>query len=221
MSTIAAGYSTNRRVTASTILRWIAGSILAGFGLIAYVIAAGHYATYAEPAYGNYWPERGWLIAHIAGGTVALFLGPFQLFSGLRRRSLRYHRLLGKLYLGGVAVGSVAAFYLACTTSPLVSMTFSIGLFLLGVAWSSSTAMAFLAIRNRNIDVHKEWMIRSYVVTYAFVTFRVWLDLPVFHSIAMPERLGLMSWMCWALPLLLTELALQWKRTVGKGVRTR
>ena len=33
------------------------------------------------------------------------------------------------------------------------------------------SGMALIAIRRRNFIQHKEWMIRSYVVTFAFVTF--------------------------------------------------
>jgi hypothetical protein len=33
--------------------------------------------------------------------------------------------------------------------------------------------MAFLAIRRRQITQHQDWMIRSYVVTFAFVFFRM------------------------------------------------
>jgi hypothetical protein len=41
------------------------------------------------------------------------------------------------------------------------------------VNWVTTTTRAYLAIRRSLIDQHKEWMIRNYVVTFAFVTFRV------------------------------------------------
>ena len=207
-------YSPRMHVTFPAVLKWLAVAGLAILGLMAYVLTAGRYVNYSEATFTRYWPERGWLITHILGGTIALFTGPTQFFTGLRRKRMKLHRLLGKIYLGGVAIGSAAAFYLSCKTAPQVSWNFSVSLFLLAVAWSSSTAMAFVAIRNRNVEVHKEWMIRSYVVTYAFVSFRLLYNVPVFAAIPLPERLGLMGWMCWAPPLLFTEIALQWKRTV-------
>jgi hypothetical protein len=35
-----------------------------------------------------------------------------------------------------------------------------------------TSGLAFVAIKKQLYDQHKEWMIRSYVVTFAFVTFR-------------------------------------------------
>jgi len=37
-------------------------------------------------------PRRRWLATHIAGGSLALLAGPFQFWSGLRRRSMLIHR---------------------------------------------------------------------------------------------------------------------------------
>jgi Predicted membrane protein (DUF2306) len=42
----------------------------------------------------------------------------------------------------------------------------------LALAWMLTTGMALIAIRRSLVDQHKEWMIRSYVVTFGFVTFR-------------------------------------------------
>jgi Predicted membrane protein (DUF2306) len=45
-------------------------------------------------------------------------------------------------------------------------------LFMLCVAWVVTTGMALYAIRERRIEQHREWMLRSYTVTFAFVTYR-------------------------------------------------
>ena len=79
-------------VTPSSILRWVVAGILTVLGLMSYVVAAGRYTSYSPEVYSNYWPERGWLILHILGGTVALFTGPVQFLTGLRRRKMRLHR---------------------------------------------------------------------------------------------------------------------------------
>ena len=70
--------------------------------------------------------------------------------------------------------------------------------------------MAFVAIRIKNIEQHKQWMIRSYVVTFAFVTFRL-LDevLGRRHILSDDERGKLLAWSCWAIPLLFAEVVIQ------------
>ena len=40
----------------------------------------------------------------------------------------------------------------------------------LASAWLVTTAMAYYSIRKGLVALHKEWMIRAYVVTFAFVT---------------------------------------------------
>jgi hypothetical protein len=57
-------------------------------------------------------------------------------------------------------------------------------------------------------------MIRSYVVTYGFVVFRVIQDSKLLESFKV-ESLALSAWLCWTIPLLFAEMALQWRRTVG------
>jgi hypothetical protein len=62
----------------------------------------------------------------------------------------------------------------------------------------------------RQITLHKEWMIRSYVVvTFGFVFFRLRSNWPVSLGIGTrPEIVSAVSWLCWALPLLVVEVVL-------------
>jgi hypothetical protein len=177
-----------------------------------WILAAAPYLRLDPTQFGPvYWPRRYGLLAHIGGGTVALLAGPVQLWLGETRSALAWHRKIGTLYLIGVAVGAAAAFYLSITT-PL-GWIFATGLFMLAIAWTVTTGMAYVAIRRRAIEQHREWMIRSYVVTLAFVVFRaVVAALTVADVGSHPERIALAAWLCWAVPLLLLEPCLQWKR---------
>jgi hypothetical protein len=76
--------------------------------------------------------------------------------------------------------------------------------------------MAIVAVRRGAIEQHQEWMIRSYVVTFAFVTFRsLWSILQRAGVGTTQEQLGVASWFCWAVPLLILEVALQGRRILG------
>ena len=93
---------------------------------------------------------------------------------------------------------------------------FGAGLFGLAVAWVATTTLAYLAIRRSLIDQHKEWMIRSYVVTFAFVTFRV--IQPALQAARIGtelEQLAAAAWACWAVPLLITELVIQGRKVLA------
>jgi uncharacterized membrane protein len=165
-------------------------------------------------ALARYWPRRWWLLAHITAGTLALLTGPVQLWLGISRRAMRVHRRLGVAYVASVGVGSIAAFYLAAHTD--LGWMFGAGITGLGAAWVVTTTMAIAAVRRGLIEQHQDWMIRSYVVTFAFVTFRVlWILLQFADVGTLREQLGVSSWFCWAVPLLVAEAVLQGRRIAG------
>jgi hypothetical protein len=59
-------------------------------------------------------------------------------------------------------------------------------------------------------------MIRSYVVTFAFVTFRVIQPgLQAAHIGTPLEQLAAASWACWAVPLLIAELVIQGRKVLA------
>jgi uncharacterized membrane protein len=169
--------------------------------------AVPYIVDYTEAAYRRYWPNRQSLLIHIAGGTVALFAGPFQLWSGLRARFRRLHRVVGYAYVTGIAVSASSSFYLAFFTTP----DFGLALFILAVVWWVSIVMALVAARNRRIDAHREWMIRSYIVTFSFVSYRALVSLSVFQGLG-AGRHATVLWISWVLPMMLFELLLQWDR---------
>lgn len=162
-----------------------------------------------------YWPRRWWLLTHITGGIVALMSGPVQLWLGLTERRPALHRKLGVVYMAAIVVSSTAAYYLAFHTD--ISVVFGAGLASLATAWLITIGLAYVAVRRFLIEQHKEWMIRSYVITTAFVMFRVIVagvaivrggDVPV-------SALEIASWICWALPLVIAEAWIQGRKILA------
>jgi uncharacterized membrane protein len=171
-----------------------------------------HYLSYDAVTYDDLWPRRFGLIPHMIGGVVAILVGLVQLWLGLTGRTYAWHRALGRVYLGAVALASAGAFYLALTIDPK-HFPYAIGLFSLGVAWLLTTGMAYLAIRRGAMQQHREWMIRSYIVTFGFVTFRVFDQLFVGWKIASEIEVDTaMAFACYAIPLLLAEPLLQLRK---------
>ncbi len=170
------------------------------------------YTHYDPQNYGDFWPRRFGLLLHIAGGLTALTVGLIQIWLGLTGRTSGRHPSLGRVYVTGVALGSAGAYYLALTL-PVKYAAYGAGLFMLATAWLITTSMAILAIRRGDYEQHREWMIRSYTVTFAFVTFRLighWLAGLAFA--AADDIDTIMAWGCWSVPLLIAEPLLQWRR---------
>jgi hypothetical protein len=174
------------------------------------------YGSFDPGAYDALWPRRFGLLAHLVGGTVAILAGVGQLWLGLTDRTAGLHLPLGRIYVSAVAVGAVGGLYLALTTCG--GFVFAAGLIGLAIAWVVTTGMAVLAIHHRALHQHREWMIRSYIVTFAFVTFRVFEHLLTSLKVASPEQIdNLMAFACWALPLLLAEPLIQLGKIRPRG----
>lgn len=211
MHTTLAAPSGTRRLSAGAVAGLV---IVALIGMMFVVHDALPYFRLTEVQFGRYSPHKPWLLLHITGGIIALLSGPVQLWLGLTDRNVRTHRRLGIVYIASVALSASAGYYLAFNTR--FGWVFGTGLASLATAWIVTTGLAFAAIRRHLYEQHKEWMIRSYVVTTAFVTFRLFFEIFRWTAIGtVPERLTAMAWICWAVPLLVTEAVLQGRKILA------
>jgi uncharacterized membrane protein len=187
-------------------------AVSGGFALWFIVHKVYLYTSYNAATYDALWPRRYGLIPHLLGGMVAILAGLVQIWLGLTGRTGALHRALGRVYVAGVAVGSAGSFYLALTIDPKY-FAYAAGLFALACAWVLTTSMALLAIHRRAIEQHREWMLRSYVVTFAFVTFRLTERILLDWKVAPEMEVDtFLAFACWAVPLLLAEPLLQWRK---------
>ncbi len=172
------------------------------------------YFGFDKEAFGRYWNYKWALIGHISGGLLALVIGPFQFSTTFRNKFMITHRLLGRIYLTAILIGTISSTYLAWTSAYRVNFSWAFGLQGLAFAWITTALMAYVSVMRGRILQHKEWMIRSYVVTFAFVTFR-WLNELTIVKNLMPEfaeRGPTVIWFSWTIPLLITEIVLSWKK---------
>ncbi|GHE12566.1 DUF2306 domain-containing protein [Streptomyces alanosinicus] len=110
---------------------------------------------------------------HIMMASLALLAGPFQFSTVLRVRFPAVHRWSGRVYVLGVAVGSVAAVVMSFASSIAFDGFFGFGG--LAALWAWATWRGYRAIRDRDLPSHRAWMIRSFALAYAAVTLRAWL----------------------------------------------
>jgi uncharacterized membrane protein len=192
-------------------------SILTGLLICYYVITrAFPMLIVTEENYGTYFfPRAIWLFPHIVLSIIATVIGPFQFIPKIRNNYLKVHRKLGRVYIICVILSGILGMYLATTSN--VNLPYAVGLFGLGFTWSTSAIMAFVSIKNKKIELHKDWMIRSYVITFAFVSFRFVEDILQSLNIGSGEEvLVLMSWACWAIPLFIAEIFIQGRKIKKK-----
>ncbi len=144
------------------------------------------------------------LMLHITGAILALIIGPFQFLPKLRKgHFLKFHRLLGRVYLISVLLGGIGGFYMSLFAygGPPAQL----GFFVLAALWLISGFMAYWLIRQKDIEGHKHWMIRNFSLTFAAVTLRLWL--PLFQLLGIDFELGyiIIAWLCWIPNLVFAE----------------
>jgi uncharacterized membrane protein len=185
------------------------------------IIAVNVYFVYNFPLqHFNYeaWNEQfgPLLTLHIVFGMIAILIGPFQFFPSVRKKYPRFHRLTGKIYLISVLIAAIAATILAVSHNLIADRRFVFGTGLLGLAaaWLITSGLAYWALRTRNFVQHREWMVKRYVVTCGFTTFRLFaVSVNSYMQLDYDKDLsGIMAWACWSVPLLVTEAIIQSKK---------
>ena len=124
--------------------------------------------------------DRFVLIPHVLAALAAILIGPFQFSASFRQRHLKRHRILGRIYVGAVAIASTAAFLLNMHDSN--GMNWANGT--MAIVWFLCTFCAFLTARNRQIAVHRQWMTRSYVFTLNFIFTRLLNPIPAYFNMS-------------------------------------
>jgi uncharacterized membrane protein len=166
----------------------------------------------------RFYTFRWLLVPHAFAGLIALVLGPTQFSTRLRRRNLRLHRILGRLYVGAVVVAAPFAFAIGIYHEPLVLMFPTCTQSLL---WAVTTCAAFVNARSRRITQHWQWMVRSYCVTFIFVTSRLVQAIPALAGMSRATFAAIL-FMLQLLAVLGPDLVFNWqdvftaRRATGK-----
>ncbi|MGH9529557.1 MAG: DUF2306 domain-containing protein, partial [Terriglobales bacterium] len=122
------------------------------FGLmLAYVI--GHNESFLihpnDAIWHHYEPFKWWLLPHGIAGACALLLGPMQFSDRLRQRYAKLHRVMGRIYVGGVFVAGPLGLYIQHFNERSGSpRSFSIAAGTQAVLWIITTGIALLFILN-------------------------------------------------------------------------
>jgi len=201
-STVSPPRSTSSRFK---IILWVA------LGLITlFVVITSELLLYTDyPMYHAYRlqviADRHLLIPHTLAGTFALLIGPINFSSRFRQRHLQLHRILGYIYVISVFAGSFTGIALAAGRPGLPGTSMQ------AAAWMVCTTVAFIAARNRQITVHRQWMARSYAVTFTFVSSRVLNLVPAYWS-HLGDVLSAVGVIAFTLAsLLIVDIGLNWQ----------
>lgn len=150
-----------------------------------------------------------WLFyQHIGFGAISMLTGWTQFSKKLRARNINFHRMLGKIYVPAVILSGSAGLYLSFFATGGVVAGFGFGV--MAALWLFTTVMAFIKVKNGEIEEHQNWMIRSYALCWAAVTLRIWL--PLLQGVVGLEFMSaylLVAWLCWVPNLAVAEVVVR------------
>jgi uncharacterized membrane protein len=152
---------------------------------------------------------------HIAASAVALTIGAFQFLKPLRRRHPQVHRWTGRVYVGACVIGGIAGGAIALYTS--AGLVAGWGFFILALLWVPFTLLALAAAMRRDFVAHERWMVRSFALTFAAVTLRLYLPfgaMTVGFEVAYP----IIAWAAWVPNLIVAEIWLRGRVSTTRAI---
>lgn len=150
---------------------------------------------------------------HIGFGGLAMLTGWSQFGRKLRNKRIMLHRNLGKVYVVSCLLSGMGGLYISFYATGGLVTAFGFGA--LAVLWLLTTSKAYFSIRSRNIEEHQRWMIRSYALTFAAVTLRIWLPAMQISGIEFLLAYRIVSWLCWVPNLLFAEWRIRKTKTLA------
>jgi len=144
--------------------------------------------------------------SHILFGGLALLIGWVQFSKKWRSKRIDQHRFIGKIYLLAVLISGITGLYISYHASGGIGT--KLGFALLAIAWLYTSTKAFTSIKNKKIIQHQKWMIRSYALTFAAVTLRIYLPL-LQQFLDFGEAYAIVSWLCWVPNLIVAEFLIK------------
>ncbi|MBA3525540.1 MAG: DUF2306 domain-containing protein [Sphingomonas sp.] len=145
----------------------------------------------------------------MVGGVSIIVAGGGALYIGWTKKAFKRHKWFGYTYLGLGSIMALSALALS-VEAPHEPRSLYVATGTLAAVWLAVAAMALRSARNRRFLVHRDWMIRSYVLTWTFVGCRIATNVNVFPNLG-PESVTAAIWVNWIVPFVVCEIALQWK----------
>lgn len=192
----------------NAILKKVGWSVMALLALLLFIVASPYLTRNPEV----YFPEQkmvymahtAGIVVHVGAAMLAIIIGPFQFLPrSITKRYLRFHRWLGRIYLVSVLISGLAGLYMA--QFAYGGLPARLGFALLAISWLFSGLMAYHRIRNKEVQSHRQWMIRNYALTFAGVTLRLWIPIFLAAGYEFAEAYIAIAWLCWVPNLMVAE----------------
>jgi uncharacterized membrane protein len=148
---------------------------------------------------------------HIFIAGISLLIGWLQFSQRLRKKNIKLHRIIGKVYVISALISGITGLYLAFfATGGIIS---TLGFASLAVTWLYTTYFAYTTIKKGKIKLHENLMIYSYAACFGAVTLRLWLPIltQLFDEFIVAYRI--VSWLAWVPNILVAYFLVNKKKS--------
>lgn len=162
-----------------------------------------------DPVWHHYQPFKWWLLPHGLAGACALLLGPMQFSDRLRQRFTKLHRIVGRIYVGGVFVAGPLGLYIQFFNERVGGpRSFSVAAGVQATLWMLTTGIALALILKGKVQQHRQWMTRSFAVALIFLEVRVIAGVTRWETLGTPA-IETIVWGCIAFSVVAADIVLQ------------
>jgi uncharacterized membrane protein len=125
----------------------------------------------------------------------------------LRQRFTKLHRVLGRIYVGGVFIAAPLGFYVQYFQERFGAVrSFSLAASVQATLWILTTAIALAFILKGKVQQHRQWMTRSFAVALVFLEVRVIAGLGGWEN---PVFVETIVWISLAFSIFSADIVLQ------------
>ncbi|MDQ3550913.1 MAG: DUF2306 domain-containing protein, partial [Bacteroidota bacterium] len=101
------------------VFSFLGWAVIIGFSIYFFIDNVAVYLSgYRSKNFGSsFFNNQFWVVSHLIGGSIALFLGPLQFWKGIRTRYVQFHRTIGKIYIIGAIITGLSALRLSLVST--------------------------------------------------------------------------------------------------------
>lgn len=158
--------------------------------------------------------HRGLTLLHVVPGALYLVFAPLQFSKRIRRR-LTFHRWNGRVMIVLGLLSVLPGLWFGIVM-PFGGVGEAVVIAAAGTLFAGALVRAYVAIRRKQIDVHREWMLRAFAAAIAISMVRVFAgvyDVALAPSGWTAQALFVLSlWSGWAVTLGVAEFWIRYTR---------
>ena len=151
---------------------------------------------------------------HIGFGLLAILVGPIQFVHRFRAQYPRLHRRCGYWYFTSVVLSGLSGLLIAQFS--MGGWVSRLGFTVLSVLWLILTSKSILAVTVSDIVGHQKWSYLGYSLTFAAITQRTLLLIPLLTNVSFMHIYQFSAWLPWILNLLIANRLYQSTRSKQK-----